>query len=80
MMHMQIMKAPDIRWSALADMREEGHGSSESHEHHDGYDAFRRAVVNGEHPDGEELSRDMPRWNIDDYDLRDLMEYLKSLP
>ena len=82
MMHMQTMKAPDIRWSALAGMHEEGHESGESHQHnHQGYDfeTFRRAVVKGEHPDGEKLIQDMPRWNINDTDLSDLMNYLKSL-
>jgi mono/diheme cytochrome c family protein len=82
MMHMQSMKAPDVRWSALVGMHEEGHESGESHEHsHQGYDleTFRRAVVKGEHPDGDKLDRDMPRWDMNETDLRDLMNYLKAL-
>jgi hypothetical protein len=43
-------------------------------------DMFRQAVADGKHPDGEALSTDMPRWEINDQDLADLFEYLKSLP
>lgn len=79
-MQMQTMEAPDIRWSALVD--EEEHESGESDEHNQqGYDfeTFRRAVVKGEHPDGDKLEQDMPRWDINDTDLKDLSNYLKSL-
>ena len=30
---------------------------------------FRKAVVDGEHPDGDSLDRDMPRWRMSDADL-----------
>ena len=63
---MQVMDAKDIRWSAL---------QSE-------FDAekFRLAVVKGQDPDGTQLKPDMPRWNIGDDDLADLIAYLKTLP
>lgn len=82
-MHMQVMDAPDIRWSAL--VAEETHGAEGEDEHgeaHAGYDleTFRLAVVEGKHPDGGSLSGDMPRWNLGDDDLADLAEYLQSLP
>ncbi|MDF1518921.1 MAG: hypothetical protein P1P73_00390 [Brevefilum sp.] len=81
MMGMQFMDAPDIRWDSLASEGDEGHGDDE--EGHGGgeYDLklFRLAVVEGEHPDGEPLSEDMPRWNIGDEDLEDLAEYLMRL-
>jgi cytochrome c oxidase subunit II len=46
-----------------------------------GYDleTFRLAVVGGIHPNGEALSEDMPRWQMSDADLRDLVAYLQSL-
>jgi hypothetical protein len=82
-MHMQVMNAPDIRWSALSQgHHEEGHsGTEESAEHHEGYtfEDFRNAVENGRHPDGDELGENMPRWRMSTEDLRDLMDYLKSL-
>jgi hypothetical protein len=63
---MQVMDAPDIRWSAL-----EGEFDAEK---------FRAAVVEGEDPDGTQLSTDMPRWTIGDDDLADLIAYLTTLP
>jgi len=82
-MHMQVMDAPDIRWSALIGEAGEGHGGEEEHEGEAAeYDleTFRLAVVEGKHPDGKPLKADMPRWRMSDEDLSDLLEYLKSLP
>lgn len=81
-MHMDVMDAPDIRYSALTGEQGE-HGENDGHEdEHSGYDldAFRLAVIEGKHPDGEPLDRDMPRWRMSDSDLADLFEYLKSQP
>ncbi len=63
---MQVMDAKDIRWSVLQDE----------------FDAekFRLAVVEGQDPDGTQLNSDMPRWNISDEDLADLIDFLKTLP
>lgn len=76
-MHMEVMDAPDIRWAALTDhAREEGEiGPSGEYS----LDAFRRAVVDGEHPDGDRLSSEMPRWRMSDASLQALEVYLKSL-
>jgi len=75
-MHMDVMRAPDIRIVAL---------SSESDEHDEGHgeynvETFRHAVVDGQHPDGEALNQDMPRWQMSDDDLADLFAFLQSLP
>lgn len=63
---MQVMDAKDIRWSVLQPE----------------YDAekFRLAVVKGQDPDGTQLNSDMPRWNISNDDLADLIAFLKTLP
>ncbi|MHB8136034.1 MAG: c-type cytochrome [Anaerolineaceae bacterium] len=63
---MQVMTAPDIRWSAIGEE----------------FDAklFNLAVTKGEDPDGSQLSTDMPRWQISDEDLTDLLDYIKTLP
>jgi len=86
-MHMLPMDAPDIRWSTLAaEMGEGPDGQSlppgEHREAMAGYDlaAFRMAVVEGQHPDGTDLSRNMPRWDLGDEDLADLAEFLRSIP
>ena len=77
-MHMDFMDAPDIRYLAL--------NSEEEHEEEGGHggeydlETFRQAVVNGQHPDGDSLDRDMPRWAMSDEDLSDLLDYLKTLP
>ena len=41
---------------------------------------FRLAVVKGQDPDGTQLKPDMPRWNISNDDLADLITFLKTLP
>jgi len=80
-MHMDVMDAPDIRYTALSGETDE-HGDENHADEHDGYDLddFRQAVVEGRHPDGDDLSRDMPHWQINDDDLADLFEYIKTLP
>ncbi len=79
-MHMRVMDAPDIRYAALSG---ESGGHEDDHGDEQGeytLDDFRMAVVEGRHPDGEPLSPDMPRWQLNDEDLADLFEYLKTLP
>jgi cytochrome c553 len=63
---MQVMDAKDIRWSVLQPE----------------FDAenFQLSVVKGQDPDGTQLSTDMPRWNISDEDMADLIAFLKTLP
>ncbi|MHB8778157.1 MAG: c-type cytochrome [Anaerolineales bacterium] len=63
---MQVMDAKDIRWSVL-----QGEFDPEK---------FRLAVTKGQDPDGTQLNTDMPRWNVGDDDLADLIAYLKTLP
>jgi mono/diheme cytochrome c family protein len=63
---MQTMDAKDIRWSTLQN----------------DYDAqkFKLAVTEGKDSDGSQFNSDMPRWNMSDEDLADLITYLKTLP
>lgn len=87
-MHMDVMDAPDIRLAALQGESEEHAESDDGHDHddehaeaHQGYDldTFKQAVVLGQHPDGEPLSGDMPRWDMTDEDLADLFEFIGTL-
>jgi len=80
-MHMQVMDAPDIRYITLSSEEDE-HSEDEHADEHGAYDldAFRQAVVYGQHPNGDPLDRDMPRWRMSDQDLADLFELLKTLP
>jgi len=80
-MQMQVMDAPSIRWTELANEGGEEHEADEhAQEGQYGFDQFRRAIVDGEHPNGEALSLDMPRWKMGESDVRDLMEYLMLIP
>lgn len=82
-MHMQVMDAPDIRFATINSEEGENGVSEGGLEHTQGeynIDTFRQAVVDGKHPDGENLSKDMPRWEIGDKDLAAILEYLKTLP
>lgn len=63
---MRVMVAKDIRWSVL--------------ESEFDVEKFRLALMQGQDPDGTQLNTDMPRWNIGDDDLADLIAYLKTLP
>jgi len=42
-------------------------------------ETIKRAITQGEDPDGEPLDWPMPRWTMSDEDLNDLLEYLKGL-
>lgn len=80
-MHMEVMEAPDIRWSALAGEGHDQEGHQGEGEHDDEYTLmeFRQAVVEGQHPDGDPLSREMPRWQMSEESLGALRDYLASL-
>ncbi|HUT75196.1 MAG TPA: cytochrome c [Armatimonadota bacterium] len=73
--------APDIRYDVLtgkehpAVEHEEG-----AHEHYAYTDAaIKRAITQGVEPDGKELDLLMPRWQMSERDLSDLIAYLKHL-
>jgi mono/diheme cytochrome c family protein len=74
-MHMRLMKAPDIRYAALAAMPE-----LKGRLRPFNLEDFRKTVESGRHPDGEELDGDMPRWQMSEADLGDLFAFLQSFP
>ena len=81
-MHMQRMDAPDIRWSTLSSEAHGGHDGGDEHSESEiAYDetAFARAVTEGITHGGAVLTRDMPRWQIGEADLQDLIAFLKTL-
>ena len=82
-MHMTPMEAPDIRYSTLVgEGKEHTESEGEHGDEHSDYDleAFRLAVIEGKHSNGEPLSRLMPRWNLSERDLADLFKFLKTIP
>ncbi len=81
-MGMETMDAPDIRWPALSVGHHGGEVVDSLKQHHEvvySFESFKNSVENGKHPDGDDLKKDMPRWQMSDADLKDLMNYLKSL-
>jgi cytochrome c oxidase subunit 2 len=83
--YMTVINAPDIRWSTLTESEhgEQGnHGQGEEGEmDHPPYteETFKRAVIQGLDPGGNALEPAMPRWNMSDQDLDDLIAFLKTL-
>ena len=69
-MHMEVMDAPAIYYDALTSMMIEESGGTQAA---GGYtlQGFRTSVIEGKHPDGDQLSTDMPRWQMSDQDLAD---------
>ncbi len=83
--HMAVINAPDIRWATLSESEhgEQGnHGQGEDGEmDHPPFteETFKRAVTQGLDPGGNPLDPAMPRWNMSDQDLGDLIAFLKTL-
>ncbi|GAB4559692.1 MAG: hypothetical protein Kow0047_05720 [Anaerolineae bacterium] len=75
---MSSFVTPDIRFKTLASEEMEHEGEEE----HPPYteETLKRAIREGIDPAGNPLKWPMPRWQMSDEDLDDLVEYLKSLP
>lgn len=75
-MMMWDIDVPNITWEHLTEA-EHGNGD-EAHPPYDD-ESLGKAITEGIEPDGEELNDFMPRWQMSDEDLGDLIEYLKTL-
>jgi cytochrome c oxidase subunit 2 len=42
-------------------------------------ETIKRAITEGVEPDGEAMDLTMPRWQMSERDLHDLLEFLKTL-
>jgi cytochrome c oxidase subunit 2 len=75
------VNAPDIRWSTLTEAEHDQHGDDEPDMDHPPYtvETFKRAVTQGLDPGGNSLDPVMPRWQMSDQDLNDLIDFLKTL-
>lgn len=67
----------DIRYSAL--VSGEHHGEEEGEEEAYTDEDIRKAIREAIEPSGKPMDRTMPRWDMSDEDLDDLLEYLKKL-
>jgi cytochrome c oxidase subunit 2 len=77
--HMESIDAPPIYYEALMGMLQEESDRTPPPTTYT-VDDLRQAVVEGLHPDGDKLDIVMPRWNMSDADLADLLDFLKTLP
>jgi mono/diheme cytochrome c family protein len=70
-MMMSSFEAPNISWPALTG----------PHEDHEPYteETIKDAITKGVDPNGDQLENYMPRWDMSDEDLNDLINYLKTL-
>ncbi len=79
MMMMGTIEVPDIRYSSLT-TGENAHGETDGEKHIPYTDeTIKDAITRGIKPDGDSLEMHMPRWNMSEEDLDDLIEYLKTL-
>lgn len=76
---MQTIDTPPIYYDALVKMKQ---GNSGGTPQPGGYtvDDLRGEVVGGHDIDGSSLDQNMPRWQMNDKDLADLLAFLKTLP
>lgn len=69
---------PDIRYTALTEQEHDAHSGEEAHPAYT-EESIERAITLGLEPDGHELDWTMPRWQMQQEDLKDLVQYLKTL-
>jgi cytochrome c oxidase subunit II len=75
-MMMESFEAPAITWDSLTG--EHGDHGVDGHPPYD-EESLKRAIRDGVDPEGNRLDSLMPRWEISDSDVDDLIEFLKSL-
>lgn len=83
-MMMGSFQAPDIRFSTLTSPEHVHEEREESQPHtmeHPPYtvETIKRAIIQGIDPGGHNLKTFMPRWQMSNEDLYDLINFLKSL-
>ena len=73
------VKAPALTSAALFENHESGE-ESDGHGDHGSYDrqSLRRAITQGIDPTGVRLDSAMPRWDMSQSDLNDLLAYLEQ--
>jgi len=74
-MMMRGIEVPDVRYSALTSPHAEGDETEPGWTRDD----IARAIRDGVEPDGKSLRAPMPRWDMTDEQLRDVIDYLKEL-
>ncbi|MEE8403131.1 MAG: cytochrome c [Candidatus Hydrothermarchaeaceae archaeon] len=71
-------EVPSITYHDLTEGEHEAHEGEEEHQPYTD-EAIKKAITEGIEPDGEGLDPCMPKWDMSDEDLNDVIEYLKTL-
>jgi len=74
-MMMRGIRVPDIRYSTLTSPHSEGDETEAGWTRDD----IARAIRDGVEPDGTSLQAPMPRWDMTDTQVRDVIDYLEEL-
>lgn len=74
-MMMRGIEVPDIRYSTLTSPHSEGDETEPGWTRED----IARAIRDGVEPNGQSLRVPMPRWDMTDAQVRDVIDYLKEL-
>lgn len=75
-MKMMMMEMPDLRWSTLTDPKGHVHPNGRNHPPFT-EGSFKACVLAGVDPAANQLNMMMPRWQMSNEDLDDLIGYLK---
>ncbi len=75
---MSDVEAPDITYDALTEREHEEEGEEEEHPPFTDR-TIKRAITEGVDPAGRPLDLVMPRWEMTDEDLDELIDFLKTL-
>lgn len=80
-MMMSSFDTPDITWDNLTQEEHHEDNNEDEHEEHPPYNetTLKRAITQGLEPDGETLDQEMPRWQMSERDLNDLVDFIKTL-
>lgn len=80
-MMMRTYTAPDIRYASLTEEKHSNEEAEGEHDEHPPYteETIKRAITEGIEPNGESLEWPMPRWEMSESDLNDLLAFLKTL-
>ena len=77
---MYSFTAPDICYHVLTDEHHHDDDHSDEDEHPAySHETIKRAIAEGLDPAGNALDPEMPRWQMADEDMENLLEYLKIL-
>ncbi len=76
-MRMMMIDVPALRWESLADPERHTHPNGRKHPPFT-EPSFKTCVLAGFDPGGNQLSTMMPKWQMSNEDLDDLIDYLKT--